>query len=192
MNKHQKEIEKFVQEGDYVETESGFLIHGSIIAEGKYVHTVNGEDEREDFNLIPTAGINYLLDVGLSNGTKIGSWYLGLYTSNVAPTAAWTPTEFVTTGTESTSTTEGYTEVSRPAWTDAGPSAGAVNNYASRADFTIATASTFTVWGAAMLSVNTRGSQTGTLVSAVQFGSARVLNDADVFQLGYQVTLTDS
>lgn len=190
--KFMKEIVAFLQRGDYQETDEGLLIHSSLIARGKYTHSVNGGDERIDYNLIPAEGIAYMLDAGLNGGTPITNWYLGLFSGAVDPASNWTAANFASLATEITSTSEGYTEVTRQAWTPAAPAGGVISNTGTKAQFTIAATTSINVSGAALLSDSARGGTTGTLVSASRFASARTLYDADVFELAYEVELQDS
>lgn len=189
---HVEEVRGFVESGDFKMTDGGVLIHNAIMARGRYYHTVNGLDEQVDDNLIVSEGILYLLEAGLGTNTTIGTWYLALYTGNATPTAAWTAANFASNATESTNNADGYSESTRQTWVAGAAAAGKIGNLASRADFTIATPTTVTVYGAGLLSSNVKGGTTGTLVSASRFATERTLNDTDVFSLGYEVELTDS
>jgi hypothetical protein len=159
---------------------------------GMYIHDVNGKDERIDPNLLPDEGLMYLLTVGLYNGTKLPTWYLALYAANYTPLANLTAASFPATANEITSNTEGYTEATRPVWTPSAPSANSIDNLTNKAAFTIATASSLTVNGAALISEQTKGAVTGKLVSATKFSAARTLYNTDVFNLAYRVQLTSS
>jgi hypothetical protein len=93
--------------------------------------------------------------------------------------------------TEITSTTEGYTESTRQQANFGSAAAGAIDNYATKAHFTIATASTLVVTGLGLISNNTRGGTSGVLGSAIKFAVSRSLANGDDYQAGYQVTLAD-
>lgn len=159
---------------------------------GAYIHDVNGQDERIDHNLLPDEGLIYLLSVGLNNGTKFATWYLSLYAANYTPLAGLTAASYPATASEITSNTEGYTESTRPVWTPTTPTTPLIDNLANKAAFTIATASSLTVNGAALLSEATKGAITGKLVSATKFSAARTLYNTDVFNLAYRVQLTST
>lgn len=159
---------------------------------GAYIHDVNGQDERIDHNLLPDEGLIYLLSVGLNNGTKLATWYLSLYAANYTPLAGLTAASYPATASEITSNTEGYTESTRPVWTPTAPTTPLIDNLANKAAFTIATASSLTVNGAALLSEATKGAVTGKLVSATKFSAARTLYNTDVFNLAYRVQLTST
>lgn len=162
------------------------------VAHGEYFHDVNGSDLQTDSNLIPDQGLIYLLNVGLNNATKLPAWYLSLYSANYTPTTALTAASYPATASEITSTTEGYAGANRPTWTPTTPTTPLIDNVASRAAYTIATASSLTVWGAALLSEPVRGAVTGTIVSAGKFSAARVLYNSDAFNLGWRVQLSSS
>lgn len=191
--KHARDIAGFIKNGDFEQTEEGLLIHRSICAKGRYVHSVNGgQDERIDTNLVPAEGIAYFLNVALGASAKLSNWYLAVFSGGVTPAANWTAANFPANATEITSTTEGYSNVTRPAWTPGVATAGVIGNLSTRAVFNIVCTSTLNISGAALLSDNVRGGVAGTLVSASRYGSVRVVNNGDAFELGYEVELTDS
>ena len=64
-----------------------------------------------------------------------------------------------------------------------------VVNDASPAMFTIVTASSLAVNGAGLVSVSTKGSTAGTLISAGKFTATRTLSNTDQFNLKYKVDL---
>lgn len=159
---------------------------------GLYIHDVNGQDERSDPNLLPDEALIYLLTVGLKDGDKLNKWYVALFSGNYTPQSSLTAANFASTATEITSSSEGYTEGTRPVWTPGNVSANAVDNVATKCAFTIATSSQLTVNGAALLSEATKGSQTGKIMSAVKFAQSRTLFNTDVFNLAYRVQLTSA
>jgi hypothetical protein len=159
---------------------------------GTYIHDVNGKDERTDPNLLPDEGLMYLLTVGLYNGTKLATWYLALYAANYTPQTNLTAASFPSTANEITSNTEGYTESTRPVWTPSAPDNNSIDNLTNKASYTIATASSLTVQGAALVSEAAKGAVTGKLASATKFSAARTLYNTDVFNLAYRVQLTSS
>lgn len=189
---HQKELTRFIQKGDYKETEGGILVHNAIMAKGAYYHTVNGEDLRIDANLLPAAGILDILNVYFGASTKQTAFYLSLYSGNATPASTWTAANYIANATENQSQTEGYSGTNRPTWTAAAASAGKIGNLASRASYTIVATTTVTFYGAGLHTAQARGATTGVLPSATRFAAARTLNNTDTFQLGYEIELTDS
>jgi hypothetical protein len=77
-------------------------------------------------------------------------------------------------------------------WTPSAPDNNSIDNLANKASYTIATASSLTVQGAALVSEAAKGAVTGKLASATKFSAARTLYNTDVFNLAYRVQLTSS
>jgi len=141
-------------------------------------------------NLVPTEGLNHLLMVALSDTAKLNTFYLALYSADYTPVAGITAATFTSTATELTSNSEGYSETVRQTWTPAAAASGSIDNYASKADFTIATASSVTIRGAALLSASAKGATSGVLISIAKFATARVEYNGNLYSLGYRVTAT--
>lgn len=191
--RHSKEFTKFIQAGDYEETDGGILIHSCAMIAGKYHHTVNGEDLQIDPNLLPAEGILAILDAYFAGTPAVPTdFYLSLYGTNISPASTWTAANYTANAGENTSTTEGYSGANRITWTPAAAAAGKIGNLSSRASYTIVATTTVTFYGAGLHTVQARGATTGTLASATKFAAARTLNDTDTFELGYEIELTDS
>lgn len=163
---------------------------------GHYWEIVNGVlvavHEEADIigNILPTQGINHCLDVWLGNVAKPAGWYLSLYQNNVDPAANWTAANVVANAGESTSTTEGYTQATRPQFTPTAAANGAKDNVGAEARFTIATASSVNFNGLFLISDNTRGGTAGFLGSAAAMPITRTLLNGDNYDIGYRVTIT--
>lgn len=190
--KHAAEFRRYLSNKHYEVADDGDVLfaRAGALASGGYIHDVNGLDERFDKNILPDQGLVYLLSVGLNNGTKLPTWYLSIFSANYTPTATLTAASYPATASEITSNTEGYTETTRRTWTPTAPTTPLIDNLASKAAFTIATASSLTIYGAALTSDSTKGAITGTLISAAKFAAPRVQYNTDVFNLAYRVTLT--
>jgi len=127
-------------------------------------------------NLVVDEGLDYLLDVGLADGTKIGTWYLGLTSSSPSVAAG------DTLASKSWSEVEDYDEANRQTWVAGSVSGKSVSNTAAPAEFTID--DTVTVGGAFLASNNTKGGTTGTLYAAGAFtGGNRALVATDVLEV---------
>ena len=123
-------------------------------------------------NLVTNAGLDYLLDIGLSGGSQITSWYVGLTDGTPTPAAADT----LASHSGWTEVTD-YDEESRVAWVDGGVSNQSVSNSGSGAEFTID--DTVTVGGAFLASAASGTS--GTLYAVGAFsGGDKSLGDDDV------------
>ena len=188
--KHRAELSAALAAGDYEQTDGGIILLGGAKATGVYFHSVNGQDEQIDSNLLPTEGLTHLLAVALGATAKLPNWYLALYSGAITPTASWTASNFAATASEIVSGTEGYSNATRPAFTAGTAAAGEINNLAAKASFTIACTTSINVNGAGLLSNSGKGSTAGVLVSASRFAQTRQLYNGDTFELGYRVTLT--
>lgn len=92
---------------------------------------------------------------------KPAGLYLALFSGATAPAANWGAASFAAVASEIVSQTEGYTAATRPVWTPVNTNTGSIDNLASVASLTIATASQLNVTGAALLTNSTRGGTTG-------------------------------
>jgi hypothetical protein len=145
----------------------------------------NGVEKWRDTidNIVVNAGLNYLLDAGLSAGSQITTWYLGL--TSATPTVAAADVMNSHAGwTEVTA----YDEANRVTWADGGVSAQSVSNTATPADFTISANGT-DIGGAFLTSVNTKGGTTGTLYAAGAFTAGnKSLDDNDTIEVTFTAT----
>ena len=162
-----------------------------VVANGEYFGRVNGGAwAKEGDNLIPTEGLAHILNVALGTTAKPAGLYLALFSGATAPAANWGAASFAAVASEIVSQTEGYTAATRPVWTPGNTNTGSIDNMASVASLTIATASQLNVTGAALLTSSTRGGTTGALVSASLYAAPRVFQNGDIYELGYRINLT--
>jgi hypothetical protein len=190
LQRHAPEFHAHLAAHRYECTDEGiYFPRAKALAIGEYVHDVNGQDERTDHNLLPTEGLNHLLGVALSGVAPKTAWYLALFSGAYTPVAGVTAATFPSAATEITSATEGYSESTRRVWTPGTVATGQVDNVAVKAAFTIATATSLTIRGAALLSDSVKGATTGVLMSLSRFSADRVQYAGDVFNLGYRVRL---
>lgn len=193
LTKHASEFRRYLRNGQFEVTDNGILFpRAHAEAKGLYVHGVNGRDWQFSPNILPTEGLNHLLDVALHGATQLTTWYLGLFSGSTTPASSLTSANVVSTLTEITSGTEGYTESTRVEWNEAAPASGAITNTANKAAFTIATATTLSVNGCFLISSSTKGGTGGKLMSATKFAATRSLSDADIFNVGYSLSLSSS
>jgi len=192
--KHAREFAGYITKHQWERMGDGGILfpRARFAVHGRYIHGVNGADWQTDANLVPTEGLNSLLTQGVCGGTQITAWYLALYAGAISPTSSWTASNFASTATEITSGSEGYTQSTRVSYVPGTPASGAVDNSASLAAFTIATATSLTVNGAGLLSASAKGATSGKLMSASRFASARSLSNGDTFNLGYAVDGTST
>ena len=161
-----------------------------VLARGQYFDRVNGGAWARTPNLIVTEGLAHILNVALGSTPKPAGYFLALFSGAAAPAANWTAANFAAVASEIVSLTEGYTSPTRPAWTSANTNTGSIDNMAAVASVTIATAAQLNVTGAAILTNNAKGGTTGALVSATKYAAARVFQNADVYDIGYRLSLT--
>lgn len=140
--------------------------------------------ERNLKNLITNVGLDYLLDAGLSGGTPITTWYIGL--KNTGSPAAGDTSASHAGWTEN----QNYDEAARVTWSEGGVSSQSITNSGSVATFTINT-NAQTIAGIFLISVNTKGGATGTLFSVVDFSSAKSADDNDTLEVTYTVSAAD-
>lgn len=191
--KHAGEFKGYLDNHQYEASARGVMFpKAAVYVEGEYFVSSPGYADSIEPNLLPTEGLNHMLMVALSSTAKLNTFYLALFSGNYTPTSGLTAANFASTATEIVSGTEGYSESTRRTWTPAAASAGQIDNIATKAEFTIATATSITVRGAALLSEAAKGATTGVLISASRFAQNRVQYNSDIFSLGYRVRLTSS
>lgn len=143
------------------------------------------EDE-DTHNIMPTEGLNYLLDVGIRAQSQLTAWYIGIFEGNYTPVLADTAAGFPAASTESTA----YAETTRQAYTIVAASGGVLTNAASPAVFTMN--ATKTIYGGFIASASAKSATTGKLVSAAQFSSSKAVQATDVLSITATITLTSS
>lgn len=191
--KHGREFRNALASRKFEATDDGLLFPAQkVLAQGVYIHDVNGLDVREDSNLVMPEGMDHILNLTLRGGMPEAGWYIALFGGNVTPQPTWTAANFATVSSEIVSTTQGYSETTRRPFTPTAAAAGAITNGTAKAGFTIAAASTLTVYGGALLSSNVRGGAAGILMSATRFSSVRTLDNGDLFNIAYSLTLTST
>lgn len=151
-------------------------------------HSRDGELLGRDLspNIIPTEGLNHLLDVLVHGSTQISPWYIALFEGNVTPAANLTGATFASTCTETTA----YNETARVPYNEGAAAAGATDNGANRAVFTMN--ATKTIYGGAMLSTSPKSDATGLILAASKFSASRAVIAADELAVKYTLTATSS
>lgn len=190
LHKHAREFKGYVESHQYEVTPEGIAFpRARALARGVYSFDTNGAREGQASNILPIQSLNYFLDVGLGNAPAKTAFYLALFSAPATPAGAWTAQNFASTASEIVSASEGYIETQRRPWTSDAAANGARGNKAARTPFTIATAGTLTIRGAALLSDPTKGGTNGVLISAARFAADRVEANGNIFNLGYTVEL---
>jgi hypothetical protein len=144
--------------------------------------------KRVEENLCPDEFIEHVLDVALSGGSQVSTWYMALFSNNHTPAAGNT---YATPGyTEA----DGYDETERPAWSEGGVSSKTITNSSNKATFTM-DGTDSTIYGASLVSVDTKGDTVGggILGPLAQFtgGAITGIVDDDVLKVYMTVTGSD-
>jgi hypothetical protein len=194
--KYGKAIAAALRNERYKLSDGGVLLFNDSLrlqGVGEYLEGVNGRDWRVHRNLLVDQGLIFDLNVTFGNLAKITTWYLAPFSGAATPANTWTAANFTANASEIVSGTEGYAETTRVAVAFVNAAAATqIDNYAAKSVFTIVTASSLSVTGIGLLSLSTKGGTTGTLMSATKFGTTRVLQNADVWNVGYRVVLASS
>ncbi len=154
---------------------AGGVFEFELVRDGKVI------DKWSDHNLVTNEGLNDLLQVYLGNGTQKPTWYVGLFEGNYTPLATVTAATVASAATECTA----YDEATRPEWVEAAAASQSISNTASKATFTIN--ATKTVYGAFLVSSNTKGGVAGALFAITRFTTARSVLATDQLLITYTV-----
>ena len=188
--KHAREIKGYIDNHKYECAPDGvYFPAAKAMVFGEYTHSVNGGDERTDRNLLTLEGIACLLETSLGGAQAKAGWFLALYSGNYTPTSTVTAAQFPSAAGELVSPTEGYSESVRPLWRPDAAAAGLIENVTNKAVFSMVTATSVSIVGAALLSEQIKGATTGVLMSISRFSAAREQFAGDTFNLGYRVRL---
>ena len=180
-----EKLARAIDDGRFEETELGLLVPSQrVMVSGRFFYGKRGEELEYSDNLVVTEGLNYLVGVALKGVTAITTWYIAPFSGAVTVQAAWTAANFTANSTEVTA----YASATRPAWTGGSVAAGAVDSFAAKAE--IAASSTITIRGAGMISASAKSATTGTLLGASRFGSDKVLDTAEILDIGYGLTVS--
>jgi len=163
--------------------------HDGVKLGGVFEVYVNGELVEEIRNLVTTEGLNHILDSALSGATQQTNWYVTAFKNNVTPAANWTSANFDSTADEIDATD--VDEATRQPWNDGGVAAGVVDNYSSKAEYTV-TPATLDLYGVAFVTGTAYGGTGDILVAASAFGAVRNLLEDDVIGFGYRFTATST
>jgi hypothetical protein len=166
---------------------SGVILRGGHFDEdGLWRSGTEIVDEFEFHNLCVDEGITDGLSVMLGAGTQKPSWYCGVFEGNYTPVAGVTAATIASASTECTA----YASSTRPAWTPAAASAKSITNSASKASFVFN--ATKTIYGAFLVSSNTKSGTGGVLFAASRFAASKAVANTDELQLTYTVTGSSS
>ena len=176
-----------------VRGKSGLALTGEVfldhMRDGKYLCF----EEYQGKNIIPTQGLNEILDVAVGAVAKEAAWYVYIFKTNYTPIATNTAANSLgAAGLHGECQDIDYDVplTNRPAYTIIAAAAGVITNAASKAAFTIA--ATITVYGAGVCSSQAKTAVTGFLLAAKKFDTSRAVIDNDVLYVTYQISATSS
>jgi hypothetical protein len=139
-----------------------------------------------DHNIMPTEGLNYVLNSAVRGLAQLTSWYIGLFEGNYTPVLADTAATFPGSATESTA----YAESTRQAYTTVAASGGVLTNAAAVATFTANATKTW--YGGFLTSASAKSAITGTLLSAAKFATSKTVDSTDQLLVTATLTATSS
>lgn len=148
------------------------------VRDGKVIHTEQVK------NLMPTQGLNYVLDTALRNQSPATAFYMGLFSGNYTPVATLTAATVTASATEFV----GYTSATRPAVSYAAAAGGVLTNTASVSSFTMNASGT--IYGGFISSDSAKSGTAGVLASAVRFSASRSVVSGDILNVTHSITLT--
>lgn len=191
--KHRGEILRALANNKFeITDEGGILLQAGINAMPMGVFDVEHRRKGDliarvaGSNIIPTEGLNHILNTILHGGSQVLTWYVALFEGNVTPAASLTAATFTATTTECTA----YDESTRVEFNEGAASGGVLDNASNRAIFTMN--ATKTVYGGALLSASAKSATTGTLLAAARFSTSRNVVDDDELSVRYTLTLTSA
>jgi hypothetical protein len=137
-------------------------------------------------NIVPTEGLNHILNTVFAAGTQVTTWYVGVFEGNYTPVASDTAATFPGSAFECTA----YSESVRQTYVEAPASGGVITNVANKAVFTFN--ATKTIYGGFLSSDSVKSAITGTLVSAARFSTAKVVDNGDILRIAAEITMTST
>ena len=184
-----RELARLVRNHKWERTDDGGLLIGFAKVSGLYeTYAPDGLGWQQDHNLLTTEGCNYLLSVVTGN-TAGATFYVAPFGANVAVADTLTAATFTATQTELSTQ---YSETTRVAYVESVPASKSMNNTASPATVTAATANVL-IYGIGLLSVSTKSATTGVLLSAANYATVRTMPTAgDTLGIKYTLTLANS
>jgi hypothetical protein len=188
-----KAFAREVARNHYETTDDGriYLSKSKVYIGGVFSHEVIRDGESlgigRNHNIVVAEGRTHLLNVLLAGSAQVNPWYLGIFKGNYTPVDGDTAANIVANATECQ--TE-YDESARPAFVET-VTGDIGSNDGSKASLTFN--ATVTIYGAFLISVNTKGSTTGTLFSAGRFEDGqRDMKNTDKLQVGYNLQASDA
>jgi hypothetical protein len=187
------DLRRLVRNGKFEFVDSGIeILHARYKLSGTHEVSLNGLLVETAYNLVTTEGLNHLLDVAIHGASPKTAWYVAGFQNNVTIQSTLTAATFNGVCDELNAE---ISNVTRPEFVEAAPSSGGINNSASPAVITAASACS--IWGAAIVSTDTKGDTSAApaqvLLSAAKYSAVKTLSAAgDTLGIKYTLTGTSS
>lgn len=151
-------------------------------------HIRNGEviDSEVAKNIVPTEGLDYMLNALFKGSSVYSSWYVALYEGNYVPVAGATIATLPANAVETTA----YSEANRVAFVPGTVSSGSVDNTSSKAEFTFTASKT--IYGGFIASSVSKSATSGVAISAVRFTNPKQVSTGDVLRVTAGLTLSSN
>lgn len=157
-----------------------------------FVHQLQTQNKNGDWinegppvcNLVPDAGIDFLIGAPFGDASPIANFYCGLFVNNYVPTSSTAPVDIPSGLGEFTQ----YSELARPEWNKVYDDDGTYTNDASPAVFT--PTADATVYGSFIVSSSTKSSTSGLLLSVARFDTTKALTIGNAARLKTSLTYT--
>lgn len=136
-----------------------------------------------DNNLIPQAGIDFLVSLIRGTGVPNSGWYVGVGEADYVPTPGITSAGLQSQVGES----QAYSESERPLWDNTYDGVSIITNLDSRAEFSFTTSKR--LYTGFLVANSTKGSAAGTLLSIARFMTPYDVPAGSTFRLAASITL---
>jgi hypothetical protein len=188
--KHWRNLARMFRNHQWEANDDGEILIGHARISGAYETLApDGLGSVVTRNLLTTEGINHLLTACVGNGVQVGTWYVAPFSGNVTIADTLTAATFASATTELTTQ---YSEASRVTYQESVPANKSTSNTENPAVFTSA-AGNVNIWGIGLLSVSTKGSTSGVLLSAAKYSTVRNLPvTGDQLSVKYTLSLANS
>lgn len=158
---------------------TGFEYLVEVVKDGRVV------DSRIEHNIMPQQSVDHVASLIRGGGASpISNWYVGVFESNFVPDETTTAGDLQNEAGESTA----YDENTRPVWENTYDGSSLIANAGNRAEFTMNAAKS--IYGAFVVSSQTKGGTGGTLLSIARFSSPREVEPGSVLRITAGITLT--
>jgi len=161
------------------------ILGGGFLWQGRFIHPDGSVIELPPTpNLLPQQFIDYVAELLRATEMPVANWYLGLFENNYVPVAGVSAADLQTTIGES----QAYASATRPLWNHSYDGTGAIDNLASKVQFTVTQDKTF--YGSFICSSSVKGSNNGILASIVRFPTPQTLPAGAKLEFAAGLTLT--